>query len=126
MQAGIRTDPPASGDTCRLPRHPGTRRCYSGAAVAVSGRGHRQLTEQAHQQEQAAANASEALRAPIRYRADLSTMALDALDTVDLTREALVSAEQRMVRDTTITMPLLLHGKLKKIADDRGSSMNIS
>jgi hypothetical protein len=52
-------------------------------------------------------------------------MALDALDTVDLTRAALVSAEQRMVRDTTITMPLLLHRKLKKIADDRGTSMNI-
>jgi hypothetical protein len=68
---------------------------------------------------------NEALRALIRYRGDLSTMALDALDTVDLTRAALVSADQRMVRDTTITMPLLLHRKLKKIADDRGSSMNI-
>ena len=38
---------------------------------------------------------------------------------------ALVSAEERMVRDTTITMPRVLHKKLKKIADDRDSSMNI-
>ena len=68
---------------------------------------------------------NDALRALIRYRGDLSTMALEALDTVDLTRAALVSAEERMVRDTTITMPWVLHKKLKKIADDRDSSMNI-
>jgi hypothetical protein len=30
-----------------------------------------------------------------------------------------------MVRDTTITMPRVMHRKLKKIADDRVSSMNI-
>ena len=35
-------------------------------------------------------------------------MALEALDAVDLTR-AVVSAEERMVRDTTITMPRVLH-----------------
>ena len=46
---------------------------------------------------------NEALRALMRYRGDLSTMALEALDTVDLTRVALVSIEDRMVRDTTIT-----------------------
>src|ERR1017187_5374974 len=68
---------------------------------------------------------NEALRALIRYRGDLSTMALEALDTVDLTRAARVSAEERMVRDTTISMPRVLHKKLKKIADERGSSMNI-
>ena len=68
---------------------------------------------------------NEALRTLIRYRGDLSTMALEALDAVDLTRAALVSAEERMVRDTTITMPRVLHKKLKKIADDRDSSMNI-
>jgi hypothetical protein len=68
---------------------------------------------------------NEALRALIRYRGDLSTMALEALDTVDLTRAALVSAEERMVRDTTISMPRVLHKKLKKIADERDSSMNI-
>jgi hypothetical protein len=68
---------------------------------------------------------NEALRALIRYRGDLSTMALEALDTVDLTRVALVSVEERMVRDTTITMPRVLHKKLKMIADDRDSSMNI-
>jgi len=68
---------------------------------------------------------NEALRTLIRYRGDLSSMALEALDNVDLARAALVSAEERMVRDTTISMPRLLHKKLKKIADDRDSSMNI-
>jgi hypothetical protein len=52
-------------------------------------------------------------------------MALEALEEVDLTRAALVSSEERMVRDTTTTMPRVLHKKLKKIADDRVSSMNI-
>jgi hypothetical protein len=68
---------------------------------------------------------NEALRTRIRYRGDLSRMALEALDAVDLTHAALVSAEDRMVRDTTITMSWGLHKKLKKIADDRSSSMNI-
>jgi hypothetical protein len=68
---------------------------------------------------------NEALRTLIRYRGDLSTMALEALDSVDLTRAALVSVEERMVRDTTISMPRMLHKKLKKIADERDSSMNI-
>ena len=68
---------------------------------------------------------NEALRTLIRYRGDLSTMALEALDSVDLARAGLVSAEERMVRDTTISMPRLLHKKLKKIADEHDSSMNI-
>ena len=68
---------------------------------------------------------NDALRAMIRYRGDLSIMALEALNTIDLTRVALVSIEEKMVRDTTITMPRTLHKKLKKIADDRESSMNI-
>ena len=66
-----------------------------------------------------------ALRTLIRYRGDLSSMALEALSEVDLTRATLVSAAERMVRDTTITMPQVLHKKLKKIAEDRDSSMNI-
>jgi cytidylate kinase len=68
---------------------------------------------------------NEALRTLIRYRGDLSTMALGALEAVDLTHVALVSAEERMVRDTTITMPRQLHKRLKQIADDRDTSMNI-
>jgi len=68
---------------------------------------------------------NEALRNLIRYRGDLSTMALEALNAIDLTRVALVSVEERMVRDTTITMPRSLHAKLKKIADSRDTSMNI-
>ena len=68
---------------------------------------------------------NEALRTLIRYRGDLSTMALEALRSIDLTRVALVSAEERMVRDTTITMSRQLHKRLKNIADDRDTSMNI-
>jgi hypothetical protein len=68
---------------------------------------------------------NEALRILIRYRGDLSTIAREALDTVDLTRAVLVRAEARMVRDTTITMPRGLHKRLKEIADGRDSSMNI-
>ena len=45
-------------------------------------------------------------------------MALEALGGVDRTRAALVSGEERMVRDTTIMMPRVVHTKLKKIADD--------
>src|SRR6476469_6281698 len=62
---------------------------------------------------------NEALRTLIRYRGDLSTMALEALESVDLTRADLVSADERMVRDTTVSMPRLVHKKLKKIADER-------
>ena len=68
---------------------------------------------------------NEALRTLIRYRGDLSGMALEALNTVDLAHAVLVSAEERMVRDTTITMPRILHKRLKVIANDRASSMNI-
>jgi len=68
---------------------------------------------------------NEALRSLIRYRGDLSTMALEALATEELARLPLVSSTERMVRDTTISMPRALHKKLKGIAEDRGTSMNI-
>lgn len=68
---------------------------------------------------------NEALRTLIRYRGDLSVMAIEALESVDLAAVPLVSVEEKMVRDTTISLPQALHKKLKKIADDRGSSMNI-
>lgn len=68
---------------------------------------------------------NEALRSLIRYRGDLTVMALEALESVDLATVALVSVDEKMVRDTTISLPRPLHKKLKKIADDRGSSMNI-
>lgn len=68
---------------------------------------------------------NDALRGLIRYRGDLSSMAIDALTTVDLEKAGLVSADDKMVRDTTITMPRALHKKLKKISTDRGTSMNI-
>ena len=66
---------------------------------------------------------NDALRGLIRYRGDLSTMAIEALTTVDLQSAGLVSAEEKMVRDTTITTPRTLHKKLKKIST--GTSMNI-
>src|SRR5690242_18117071 len=68
---------------------------------------------------------NEALRSLIRYRGDLSTMALEALDTEEIARQPLVSSTERMVRDTTISIPRKLHKKLKEIAEDRGTSMNI-
>jgi len=68
---------------------------------------------------------NEALRSLIRYRGDLSVKAIEALETVDLATVALVSVEEKMVRDTTVSLPRPLHKKLKKIAEDRGTSMNI-
>ena len=68
---------------------------------------------------------NEALRTLIRYRGDLSVMAIEALESVDLATVPLVSVDEKMVRDTTISLPRALHRKLKKIAEDRGSSMNI-
>ena len=68
---------------------------------------------------------NDALRGLIRYRGDLSTMAIEALMSVDLETAKLVSAEENMVRDTTITLPKALHKKVKKVAEDRGRSMNI-
>ena len=68
---------------------------------------------------------NDALRGLIRYRGDLSTMAIEALNSVDLGSAKLVSAEEKMVRDTTITLPKALHRKVKKVAEDRGKSMNI-
>src|SRR5205085_3216246 len=62
---------------------------------------------------------NDALRALLRYRGDLSKMALQALETVDLARVALVSPEEPMVADTTVSMPRALHKKLKKIAEER-------
>lgn len=68
---------------------------------------------------------NDALRNLIRYRGDLSKMAYEALTTIDLATVDLVSVDEPMVADTTISMPRTLHKKLKKIADDRDSSMNI-
>ena len=52
-------------------------------------------------------------------------MALEALDSTDLAKARLVVSDERMVRDTTITMPPRLHKKLREIARERRSSMNI-
>ncbi|MBX7135092.1 MAG: hypothetical protein K1X67_20695 [Fimbriimonadaceae bacterium] len=68
---------------------------------------------------------NDALRGLIRYRGDLSAMAIEALTTVDLGTVTLVSVEEKMVRDTTITIPRVVHKKLKKISTERETSMNI-
>lgn len=68
---------------------------------------------------------NDVLRTMIRYRGDLSNMANEALNAVDLTEVKMISIEEKMVRDTTITIPKTLHKKLKKLADDRDSSMNV-
>ena len=64
---------------------------------------------------------NDALRTLIRYRGDLSAMAVEALETVDLSSVALISAE-RMVRDTTISMPVRLHKGIKKPAARRSGT----
>ena len=68
---------------------------------------------------------NDALRTLIRYRGDLSAMAIEALSTVDLESAGLVSVDEKMVRDTTITIPKALHKKLKKVSETRDTSMNI-
>lgn len=70
-------------------------------------------------------NINEALRSLIRYRGDLSAKVIEALTEVDLETVGLISQEESMVRDTTITMPRTLHKRLKKIASERSTSMNI-
>lgn len=45
--------------------------------------------------------------------------------SLDDTHVTLISANGRMVRDTSITMPLALHRTPKKIAEDRATTMNI-
>ena len=48
---------------------------------------------------------NDALRNLIRYRGDLSKMAYEALTTIDLATVDLVSVDEPMVADTTISMP---------------------
>jgi hypothetical protein len=68
---------------------------------------------------------NEAPRLLIRYRGDLSLMAIEAVESVELTTVMLVSSDEELVRDTTISLPTPLHKKLKDIALERGTSMNI-
>lgn len=68
---------------------------------------------------------NDVLRTMIRYRGDLSRMANEALVAVDLSEVKMISIEEKMVRDTTITIPRTLHKKLGKLAGERDSSMNV-
>lgn len=68
---------------------------------------------------------NDALRSLIRYRGDLSAKVIEALNGVDLESVKLVSHDEAMVRDTTITISRALHKHLKQVAEDRETSMNI-
>ena len=57
---------------------------------------------------------NEALRTLIRYRGDLSAMALEALGSVDLTRAALVSADERDSSMNILVNTALAHWLAKK------------
>jgi hypothetical protein len=61
----------------------------------------------------------------IRYRGDLSKMALQAFAEIDFTCVGLVERAETMVADTTISMPCGLRDRLRRIARDRHTSMNI-
>ena len=57
------------------------------------------------------------LASRIEHAATLRGVSVEELVTI--------SVEEKMVRDTTITIPRALHKKLKKISTDRETSMNI-
>lgn len=68
---------------------------------------------------------NEALRSLIRYRGDLSKMALQAFEDVDLANAPVVESGEAMVADTTISMPQMVRDRLRKIAASRNTSLNI-
>jgi hypothetical protein len=68
---------------------------------------------------------NEELRRMIRYRGDLSKFAIEALEQVELRSAALISDDEPMVPDTTISLPRSLHKKLRAISKERSASMNI-
>jgi hypothetical protein len=71
------------------------------------------------------ATVNDELRSMIRYRGDLSKLAIEALEQVDLRTAALISDEEPMVPDTTISLPRGLYKKIRAIAKERSASMNI-
>jgi hypothetical protein len=52
-------------------------------------------------------------------------MAAAAVESVEVTTIILVSSDEKLVRNATISLPTPLHKKLKEIAVERGTSMNI-
>lgn len=71
------------------------------------------------------AGVNDAVRLLIRYRGDLSAMAIEAIESTEVATVALVSHQEPMVRETTISVPMPLYLALKRTAVERGSSLNI-
>ena len=69
---------------------------------------------------------NELLRAEMRYRGDLQSMILEAINSVDLENVRLVEliSETRM-GTTMISMPPAIHTHLKDLAKARNTSMNV-
>jgi hypothetical protein len=69
----------------------------------------------------------EQFRSVMRYRGDLSTMVLEAINTTDLETAPLVDldAEKERLRGTTVNLPPAVHKKMKLIAKKRNVSMNV-
>jgi hypothetical protein len=68
----------------------------------------------------------EHLRSVMRYRGDLTTMIIEAINSVELQSVQLVElAGESPLRTTTIGLPQSLHKDLKAVAKVRNASMNI-
>jgi hypothetical protein len=68
----------------------------------------------------------EHLRAEMRYRGDLQSMIMEAINSVDLENVRLVElvSETRM-STTMVSLPLAAHTNLKDLAKARNTSMNV-
>ena len=68
----------------------------------------------------------EHLRAEMRYRGDLQSMILEAINSVDLEKVRLVDlfCETRL-STTSIGLAIPIHSKLKSLAKSRSASMNV-
>lgn len=68
----------------------------------------------------------EHLRGVMRYRGDLSTMIIEAINSVNLKSVRLVElASDSRLRSTTVALPPSIHDHLKSVAKARDASMNI-
>ena len=68
---------------------------------------------------------SEHLRREMRFRGDLSSMIIDAINSVDLRSVRLVElVSDTRLSTTTIALPPPLHAQIKAVAKSRNASMN--
>ena len=68
---------------------------------------------------------NETLRSMLRYRGDLSRFAIEALEEIDISSVPVISSQESVVPDTTISLPRSLHRKLRTLSKDRSVSMNV-